>query len=47
VGEVLAQKKLDLPTILEDAGLDPGSHDGVNDSFPDVTSPAMFGSCHS
>ena len=47
VSKVLAQEKLDLPSFLEDAGLDPGSHDVVNDSLPDVTSPAMFGSCHS
>ena len=47
VGKILAKEELDLLSVFEGVGLHPGSYDGVDDSFPDVASPAIFGSCHS
>jgi hypothetical protein len=47
VGKILAKEELDLLSVFEGVGLHPGSYDGVDDPFPDVASPAIFGSCHS
>ncbi len=47
IGKVLTKEELDLAPVFQDVGLHPGSHDGVDDPFPDVASPAIFGSCHS
>ncbi len=47
VGKVLAKIAFYLLPAFEDVGLHPRSHDGVDNSFPDVASPAIFGSCHS
>jgi hypothetical protein len=47
VSEVLAKEELDLLPVFKGIGLHPGSDDGVDDPFPDVASPAIFGSCHS
>jgi hypothetical protein len=47
VGKILAKEELDLLSVFEGVGLHPGSYDGVDDPFPDVASPAIFGTCHS